>query len=131
MANQLISVVSSRSGPLRTRFYVVQTTDASAFTVDIPVEDNTVDDLVVTFTARDASNNGDYARAYYETTYQRFGAANVSGTDPTAQFARTNGGGSAYALAISKSTTNIRLTFTGVVATTINWTVTFQEALQQ
>lgn len=127
MPNQLVAPsVTSQSGPFKTQMPRAQTIDGNAFAITFPVPDNTVIDGVWVVVARNHANNGDYWRGYFETTYQRFGAAAVSGSDPTVQNVRQVGGGSAYSATVTASGNNIVVTITGVAATTIDWEIAFQ-----
>lgn len=107
----------------------VQTTTTSPVTaLTFAHADNTAVDWVVTFVGRNHANNGDYYRADFTFTSQRFGGAapTLNPSSPVAINIRSVGGGSVYLPTVTISSNNILLNAVGASATTVDWTVTYQ-----
>lgn len=117
-----------KSNILNDGYFAANTQDATANVViytDTAIPSGSVYDFVVTVVGVSPGTTNVYRADYSFTYLNNAGTLVAIGAAPVALNVRTNGTGSTFATAIDVSTTSVKVTVTGLAATSIDWAVSF------
>lgn len=125
---QVSSQFILQSNILNDGYFAANTQDATANVVvytDTAIPSGSVYDFVVTIVGVSPGTVNCYRADYSFTCLNNGGSMVVVGASPVALNVRTNGTGNTFATSIDTSTTTVKVTVTGLSATSIDWAVSF------